>query len=87
MTNWDGLTKHEIQFKHKVLMVQGSKGVIVCGYFDINAFEETEEACVIISAPELDGVPDALVLAITSKAKDLGIKVGMRGQEVFDLIR
>jgi uncharacterized protein YunC (DUF1805 family) len=84
---WRGLEPHEIQLDQKLLVVKGPRGVIGCGYLNVAAFEKFGEACAIVPAVDLRSLPDAKVTAVTSKAKELGIEVGMTGREALDKIR
>jgi uncharacterized protein YunC (DUF1805 family) len=84
---WRGLKRHEIQLDQKLLVVKGSKGVVGCPYLNINSFEKFGEACAIIPAVDTAGMLDAKVTAVTPKAKELGIEVGMSGRDALDRIR
>ncbi|MGD9720090.1 MAG: DUF1805 domain-containing protein [Pirellulales bacterium] len=84
---WKGLEPHEIQLDQKLLVVKGSRGVVGCPYLNIDSFEKFGEACAIIPAVDVRGMPDSKVTAVTTKAKELGIEVGMSGREALDKIR
>jgi uncharacterized protein YunC (DUF1805 family) len=84
---WRGLERHEIQLDQKLLIVKGSKGVIGCPYLNVGSFEKFGEACAIIPAVDTAGMLDSKVTAVTAKAKELGIEVGMPGREALDRIR
>ncbi len=84
---WKGLERREIQLDQKLLVVKGPKGVIGCPYLDVNAFEKFGEACAIIPAVDTAGMLKSKVTAATTKAKQLGIQVGMPGREALDKIR
>ena len=84
---WRGLERHELALGQKLLVVKGSKGVIGCPYLDVAMFERTGEACAIIPAADTAGMPDGKVMAVTSKARELGIEIGMSGREALDRIR
>lgn len=84
---WRGLERHEIQLGQKLLVVRGSKGVIGCPYLDIHLFERSGEACAVIPAADTAGMLDSKVVAVTSKARALGIEVGMTGRLALDRIR
>jgi uncharacterized protein YunC (DUF1805 family) len=84
---WRGLERHEIQLDQKLLVVKGSRGVIGCPYLSIESFERFGEACAIIPAVDTAGMLDSKVTAVTPKAKELGIEVGMPGREALDKIR
>ncbi|MEX2111849.1 MAG: DUF1805 domain-containing protein [Pirellulales bacterium] len=84
---WRGLERREIQLDQKLLVVKGSKGVIGCPYLNIDSFEGSGEVCAIIPAVDTAGMLDSKVTAATTKAKALGIEVGMSGRESLDKIR
>jgi len=84
---WQGLERNEIQLDQKLLVVRGSKGVIGCPYLNVDSFEKFGEACAIIPAVDTAGMLDSKVTAATTKAKELGIDVGMPGREALDKIR
>ena len=84
---WRGLERHEIQLDQKLLIVKGSKGVIGCPYLNVGSFEKFGEVCAIIPAVDTAGMLDSKVTAVTAKAKELGIEVGMPGREALDKIR
>jgi uncharacterized protein YunC (DUF1805 family) len=71
----------------RLLVVKGPKGVIGCPYLNVGAFEKFGEACAIIQAADTAGMLDSKVTAVTAKAKELGIEVGMPGREALDKIR
>ena len=84
---WRGLERHEIQLDQKLLVVRGAKGVIGCPYLDVRMFEKLGDACAIIPAADTAGMLDSKVTAVTTKARELGIEVGMPGREALDKIR
>ena len=84
---WRGLERHEIQLDQKLLVVKGSRGVIACPYLNIGAFEKFGEACALVPAVDTAGMLDSKVTAVSPKARELGIEVGMSGREALDKIR
>jgi uncharacterized protein YunC (DUF1805 family) len=84
---WNGLERHEIPLAQTLLLVKGSKGIAACPYLNVEMFEKTGEACIIIPAAKIDGMPDSKVTALTPKARELGIEIGMPGREALDKIR
>ena len=84
---WDGLERHEIPLAQTLLLVKGSRGIAACPYLNVEMFEKTGEACVIIPAARIDGMLDSKVTALTPKARELGIEIGMPGREALDKIR
>lgn len=84
---WRGLERHELQLEQKLLVVKGSRGVVACPYLDIDTFERLDEACAIVPAADTAGMLDSKVTAVTTRARALGIEVGMSGREALDRIR
>lgn len=84
---WRGLARHEIQLGQKLLVVRGEKGLVGCPYLDLRMFERAGEACAIVPAADTQGMLASKVIAVTTKAKELGIAVGMSGREALDRIR
>jgi uncharacterized protein YunC (DUF1805 family) len=84
---WNGLERHEIQLKQKLLVVKGSRGIVACPYLRIETFARGGEACAIVAAATIDGMPASKVSAVTPKAQELGIEVGMSGREALERIR
>ena len=84
---WQGLERHEIQLDQTLLLVKGSRGIVACPYLNVAMFAKTGEACAIVPAKNIDGMPNSRVTAVTPKAEELGITVGMSGREALDKIR
>lgn len=84
---WRGLERHELQLEQKLLVVKGSKGVVGCPYLDIATFERLDEACALVPAADTAGMLDSKVTAVTTRARALGIELGMSGREALDRIR
>jgi uncharacterized protein YunC (DUF1805 family) len=84
---WKGLERHEIPLDQTLLLVKGSRGIVACPYLNVESFARTGEACAIVPAARIDGMLDSRVTAVTPKAQELGIEVGMSGREALDRIR
>lgn len=84
---WNGLERHEIQLKQKLLVVKGSRGVVACPYLRLETFARMDEACAIIPAANVEGMLNSKVTAVTPAAQRLGIEVGMPGREALERIR
>lgn len=84
---WNGLERHEIQLKQKLLVVKGSRGVVACPYLKLETFARMDEACAIVPAANIDGMLKSKVTAVTPAAQKLGIEVGMSGREALERIR
>ncbi len=70
-----------------LLLVVGRKGFVMCGFLNIEAAEKVGVAAAMVSGvKEFSDVLKAEVKAATSKAQQLGIRLGMRGEEAVVLI-
>lgn len=86
--NWNGLTKGQIDLGLPLLTVKGSKGFLACGYVNVETCNKTSEACAIVSGVKThDDMLKAQIKAVSDKAKELGITVGMTGQEALNILR
>jgi uncharacterized protein YunC (DUF1805 family) len=84
---WKGLERHEIPLEQTLLLVKGSRGIVACPYLNVESFAHTGEACAIVPAARIDGMLESRVTAVTPKAQELGIEIGMSGREALDRIR
>lgn len=86
--NWDNLQRDRIELKLPLLTVQGSKGLLACGYVNVSTCDKTGEACAIVSGvsnfDEMLGKP---VVAVSKAASELGIVLGMNGEQALELMR
>ena len=86
--NWDGLSKEKIHLGRPLLIVKGSKGFLACGYINVDVCNKTGEACAIVSGVKThDDMLEKELKAVSRKAEELGLKVGMKGSEALDLLR
>jgi uncharacterized protein YunC (DUF1805 family) len=46
---YKGLTGHEISLKLPLLILQGSEGLLACGYLSVETFNKTGEAAAIVT--------------------------------------
>ncbi len=67
-----------------LLVLEGEKGFVMCGFLNVDVAERLNIAAAMVSGVKtFDDVLNAEVKAATSKAKDLGINVGMKGAEAL----
>jgi uncharacterized protein YunC (DUF1805 family) len=86
--DWNGLSKEKIELKLPLLIIKGSKGLLACGYIDVNTCNKTEEACAIVSGVKThDDMLHAQVKAVSDAAEAMGVQVGMKGMDVLNLMR
>lgn len=70
-----------------LLILVGQKGFVMCGFLNIEAAERVGVAAAMVSGVKtFDDVLKAEVKASTSKAKDLGVKAGMKGEDTLKLM-
>jgi len=75
-----------------ILLVAGKKAFLTCGVFDLNAIDAFGAAAAIVeSTPDnpignLDRFPNRKITKVNSKAKALGITVGMDVKDAFEII-
>ncbi|MDI6805107.1 MAG: DUF1805 domain-containing protein [Candidatus Bathyarchaeia archaeon] len=67
-----------------LLLIIADKGFVMCGFLNVDAAERLGVAAAMVSGVKtFEDVLNAEVKAATSKAKDLGVKPGMRGIEAL----
>ncbi|RLI08589.1 DUF1805 domain-containing protein [Candidatus Bathyarchaeota archaeon] len=70
-----------------LLVVVGDKGFIMCGYLNLDVAEELGAVAATVSGVRtVDDVLEAPIRGLTSRARDLGIKEGMKGIEALELM-
>jgi len=85
---WDNLEQHRIDLKLPLLLIRGSKGLLACGYLNVETFNKTGEVAAIVTGVRtFDDMLVARVASVSRAADEAGIKVGMTGAEVVALIR
>jgi uncharacterized protein YunC (DUF1805 family) len=67
-----------------LLLVIADKGFVMCGFLNIEAAEKLGvNAAVVSGVKSFEDVLSAQVKAVTTKAKSLGVEVGMKGAEAL----
>jgi uncharacterized protein YunC (DUF1805 family) len=67
-----------------LLLIIAEKGFVMCGFLNIEAAERLNVVAAMISGVKtFEDVLNAQVKAVTSKAKNLGAEVGMKGSEAL----
>ena len=85
---YKGLTGNKISLKLPHLILQGSKGLLACGYLSVETFNKTGEAAAkVTGAKNFDDMSAATVKTVSEAGADLGLQPGMTGAEVLALIR
>jgi uncharacterized protein YunC (DUF1805 family) len=77
--------KVELPDSPPLILVIAEKGFIMCGFLNVNAAEKLGIAAVMVSGVKsFDDVLNAQVKAVTSKAKNLGVDIGIKGVDALE---
>jgi uncharacterized protein YunC (DUF1805 family) len=69
-----------------LIMIIGSKGLVCCGFVNMDAAERRSVAAAMVSGVKtFNDVLNAEVKAATTKAQTLGVKVGVKGKDALQL--
>ena len=67
-----------------LLLIIGEKGFVMCGFLNIESAEKLSVAAAVVSGVKtFEDVLNGQVKAATSKAKNLGVEVGMIGADAL----
>jgi len=67
-----------------LLLITAEKGFVMCGFLNVEAAEKLGVAAAVVSGVKtFDEVLNGQVRAVTSKAKSLGVEVGMKGADAL----
>jgi uncharacterized protein YunC (DUF1805 family) len=67
-----------------LLLITAEKGFVMCGFLNVEAAEKLAVAAAVVSGVKtFDDVLNGQVKAVTSKAKSLGVEVGMKGADAL----
>jgi uncharacterized protein YunC (DUF1805 family) len=67
-----------------LLLIIGEKGFVMCGFLNIESAEKLSVAAAVVSGVKtFEDVLNGQVKAVTSKAKNLGVEVGMIGADAL----
>ena len=70
-----------------LLLIMGEKGFVMCGFLNVESAEKLGVIAAVVSGVKtFDDVLNGQVKAVTSKAKNLGIEVGMKGADALKLM-
>lgn len=79
------IEKHHIALKSPLLVIKAPKGILGCGYLNVETFNQTGEAGVIITGVRThDDMMKAKVVAVSRTAQSMGIEPGMSGAEALE---
>lgn len=76
--------KHFIQLKSPLLLIKGAKGLLACGYLNIETFNKTGEVAAIVTGVRThEDMLRAKVIAASNAAREMGIEIGMAGEDAL----
>ena len=76
--------KHHIQLKSPLLLIKGAKGILACGYLNIETFNKTGEIAAIVTGVKThEDMLKAKVIAASNAAREAGIEIGMSGEDAL----
>lgn len=82
--NLDSFEKFHVALKSPLLVLKAPKGVMGCGYLNIETFNRTGEAAVIVRGVNThEDMLQAKVVAASDAARALGIEPGITGAEAL----
>ncbi len=86
--DWTGLTRFSTDLALPLMFIRGSKGLLVCGYFNIETFDRTGEASALVRGVNtFDEMAAAEIQSVSAAASELGVQPGMTGQQALELLR
>ena len=86
--NWEGLERHRIDLRLPLLVIRGARGVLACGYLNVETFNKTGEVGAIVAGvKDFDDMLTARLVSVSTAAAHVGIRAGMTGAEVVEKIR
>ena len=82
--NLESFEKYHIALKSPLLVIKAPKGVMGCGYLNVETFNRTGEAAVIVRGVNThDDMLKVKVVAVSDAARNLGIEPGITGAEAL----
>ncbi|MEM3609105.1 MAG: DUF1805 domain-containing protein [Candidatus Bathyarchaeia archaeon] len=79
--------KIELPSSPPLLLIIANKGFVMCGFLNMDVAEKLGAPAAMVSGVKtFEDVLGAEVKAVTSKAKTLGVKAGMKGAEALKLM-
>ena len=86
--DWTGLQRFHADLALPLLFIRGSKGLLVCGYFNIETFDRTGEAGALVrGVNNFDEMLAAEIQSVSAAAREIGVQTGMTGQQALELLR
>jgi len=79
---------YEIKISEKTLvLIVGERGYLACGYWNLETADKFNDCCAIITGVNtVEEMLEKKVVALSKKAKEVGINLGMSGREALQKI-
>ena len=76
--------KVELPDSPPLVMIVADKGFVMCGFLNVEAAEKLGVAAAVVSGVKnFEDILNAQIKVATSKAKNLGVNVGMKGADAL----
>lgn len=67
-----------------IIMIQGKRGFLGCGYFDVATADRLAEALAVVTGVKTyEDMLSAKVVRLSKAAEALGVQLGMTGEEAL----
>lgn len=71
-----------------LLIIEGSKGILACGYVDAATCDKTGEACAIVTGVMThEDMLESPIRVVSAAAASLGVEIGMTGAQALVLMQ
>ena len=78
-------TCHRIDLARPLLIIEAERGMLACGYLNVETFNKTGEAAAIVTGvSNYDEMRAASVVAVSDAAGDLGVGIGDLGAAALE---
>jgi uncharacterized protein YunC (DUF1805 family) len=83
MMDWEA---HNIKLQNgNLVLIKAKKGFLMCGYLNIETAEKLGDAAgVVRGVKDPDEALEAKIVAVTKKARELGVTEGMTGRAALE---
>ena len=70
-----------------LVLVKARRGFVMCGYLNLKAAEKFfDAACLVKGVSDIEGLLNAPIAGLTSKAKTFGVRKGMLVREAIKFL-
>jgi uncharacterized protein YunC (DUF1805 family) len=70
-----------------ILLIKAKNGFLGCSYFSVETANRIGDALAVVSGvSDFEDMLDAEVKTVSNKAREVGVKVGMKGKDALTLM-